>query len=406
MRILLLVNKVPYPPTDGGAYATLNMALGLSNAGANVSILAMSTPKHSTTAKDFPKWITSRIDVETVFVDTAINPLRALKNFVFSSIPYNAERFISLEFENALKVVLKSRKFDVIQLEGLYIEPYIKTIRHYHKGPIAFRAHNVEWELWARNASIQTNPLRRLYFRHLSGRIKKMEKDILGEVDALVPISSRDAEGLIEMGFAGRVMVTPTGFDFSENHQGNDSFEYPSIFHIGGLDWLPNQEGILWFLKECWPLVIAKLPEVKFYIAGRKAPQAFQQKIQRYPNLIFCGEVTSSVEFIRSKALMVVPLLSGSGMRIKIVEGMALGKAIVSTSVGAEGVDAVHDTHLAIANTPVEMANSIINLLSSKQKILQMGSNAQKFVKQQLDNDIITKRLFLFYKDLLADFNH
>ena len=406
MNILLLVNKVPYPPTDGGAYATLNMALGLYTAGANVTILAMSTPKHPTTAKQIPQWLSSKIRVETIFVDTAIKPFKALKNLFFSKKPYNAERFISTEFEKAIISTLKSNSFNIIQLEGQYIEPYIKTIRNFHSGPIALRAHNVEWEIWARNASIQSNTLRRLYFNHLARRLRRMEKDILGKVDALVPISTRDAQSLKEMGFDGPVMVTPTGFEFSENHQVDSSFEFPSIFHIGGLDWLPNQEGILWFLKECWPLVISKLPEVKFYIAGRNAPQAFQKKIQQFHNVVFCGEVNSSVEFIKSKALMVVPLLSGSGMRIKIVEGMALGKAIVSTSIGAEGIDAIHNTHLAIANTSAQMASEIVNLLNSKEKILQMGLNAQEFVKQHLNNDNITKSLTHFYKDLLADFNH
>jgi glycosyltransferase involved in cell wall biosynthesis len=161
---------------------------------------------------------------------------------------------------------------------------------------------------------------------------------------------------------------------------------------------LPNQEGIIWFLRNCWPIIVEKFPNVTFYIAGRNAPQTFIEQLNKYANVVFCGEVKSSVDFIESKAVMIVPLLSGSGMRVKIVEGMALGKAIVSTTIGAEGINAINGKQIAIADSPYNFAMALINLLKTKDSINEMGQNAQQFAEINLNNRILTQNLLNFYR--------
>ncbi|HCX98680.1 MAG TPA: hypothetical protein DG754_00940 [Bacteroidales bacterium] len=405
MRILMLTNKVPFPPKDGGAFATLNMALGLVESGAEVTLLAMSTPKHPTTEKDFPESIRKQIKIHTVFVDTKISPVKALHNLIFSKHAYNAQRFISKRFASALENLLDENSYDIVQLEGLYIYPYLNLIRKHFNGKVVLRAHNVEYEIWQRNASIQTNRFKRWYFNHLANRVKAAEVNLLKGIDLLVPISLRDQQMLEQLGYCGASFTSPTGYCLSESGDMNKDFEMPSVFHLGGLDWIPNQEGIFWFLDNCWPHVLSSVPDAKFYVAGRNANQDLITKINGYQNVVFIGEVEDSAKFMRSKAIMVVPLLSGSGMRIKIVEGMALGKAIVSTSIGAEGIDIENDKHLIVADTPYLMAKSIVKLLINKKEILRIGKNAQEFVVQNLDNAILTGNLTSFYKQSLNESN-
>jgi len=402
MNILVLANKVPYPPNDGGAFATLSMCTGLSNAGANITLLAMTTPKHRTLAKDIPDCVTEKFTVETVYVDTKISPFKALLNFLFSSKPYNAVRFESKEFANLLSNLLQSNTYDLVQLEGLYLTPYIKIIRSKISSPIALRAHNVEHEIWQRRSSNEVKKLNRFYTDHLAKRIKKMERKALGLVDILVPISEKDEQGLTNLGFKGLSMVVPTGYNFDEIEGDREvTVEFLSIFHLGGLDWHPNREGILWFLDNCWSLVRSELPDVRFYVAGRGAPDDFVQKIGSYEGVVYCGEVEDAREFMRTKALMIVPLLTGSGMRIKIVEGMALGKAVVSTNIGAEGIEADPETQIAIADEPISFAYQIINLLKDRGKLDEMGRNAKLFARIKLDNNRITKALLDFYSEML-----
>ncbi len=401
MNILLLANKVPFPPKDGGAFATLNMAVGLANAGAKVTIVAMCTPKHNTPKQDFPEWLLSKVDVETVYVDTSISTVKATINLLFSRSPYNAQRFNSEEYRNILSKILKEKKFDLVQLEGPYLEPYIETIRNFHNGPIALRAHNVEWEIWERSAVAQRNLLKRWYFSILSRRIHRLEKRVLSMVDLLVPISLRDSEKLYQMGFSGPSFICPTGYNIDSPSRVDISFEFPSIFHLGGLDWIPNQEGILWFLENCWPTIKSQINQMNFYVAGRNAPNDFVERISTYPGVVYRGEINDSAAFIKSKALMVVPLLSGSGMRIKIVEGLALGKAIVSTSIGAEGIEVENGKHIAIADTPELFSQKVIDLLKDKKYVLEMGRNAKLFASENLDNNKLTQDLYSFLKSTI-----
>ena len=402
MKILILTNKIPYPPTDGGAIATLNLARGLAQNGATVKILAMSTPKHNSSSTDFPQEILNELRVEDVFVDTEIKPLNAIKNLLFSKLPYNAERFISKEFEGQLTISL-DEKFDLVQLEGPYLLPYIETIKKYHKGIISLRAHNVEWEIWQRNAALQTNPFKRFYFKLISKRLNEFECKLLSQIDVLVPITRRDELKLRGMGFEGESLVAPAGF--AEASLGNLGIEMenPSVFHIGGLDWLPNREGILWFLKNCWPIILKDLPELKFYIAGRNAPMGFIKFVSAQRNVVFCGEVADSAKFILSKSLMVVPLLSGSGMRVKVVEGLARKRAIVSTSIGVEGIDLTNGVEVAIADNPNEFSEKVIQILTNQTLYNQMVTSGFDFVKEKLDNNKITQNLLDFYRRIAAN---
>ncbi len=400
MKILVLANKVPYPPTDGGAIATLNMCLGLSGLGAKLYLLAMSTHKHPTQSSQIPNDILRSFSVETVFVDTKISLHRAIKNLLFSKLPYNAERFVSLPFSLRLSEILASESFDLIQLEGLYLTPYLSLIRKVTNVPIVLRSHNVEHEIWQRSSDNESNLFKKTYFRHLSHRIRKMEMNALSNVSYLVPITQRDGRILSELGFKGVVHVSQTGFYFDNRSKEEINVENQSVFHIGGLDWFPNIEGLNWFLNKCWPIVKEKIPTAHFYIAGRNASQDFVRKLSSINGVVFCGEVPDSKDFISSKGVMVVPLLSGSGMRIKIVEGMALGKAIVSTSTGVEGIDAEDGTHLLIGNSAEDFANHVISLLMDEYRVKKLGENAQQFAFEKLDNRIISERLLTFYKTI------
>ena len=397
MNILILANKIPYPPNDGGAMETYNMAIGLANAGAKVSLLAISTPKHPGTSLSFPKHFTDLIDVDVVHVDTTITPFAATYNLFFSSKPYNAVRFDNLAFHKLVESKLSAQKFDIVQLEGAYLEPYISTIREHYNGPISVRAHNVEWELWQRAAANQVNPLKRWYFSLLSRRIWNLEVRLLHQTNLLIPITYRDENHFRSMGFNGKTFTSPAGYDLEKINVDVKEFEFPSIFHLGGLDWLPNQEALLWFLNNCWGRILAMIPEAKFYIAGRNASKGFMEKIKRFNVVVFCGEVSSASDFMLSKGVMVVPLLSGGGMRVKIVEGMALGKAIVSTPLGAEGIEATNGEQIAIASTPNDFADKVIQLLLSIDKTIEMGQKASEYAKSTFDNILLTKKLLGFY---------
>ncbi len=395
MKILQLANKFPYPAKDGGSIATLSMSKTFAALGNETSILAMNTSKHYFPLEDLPQSLSSSIQFQATPVNTSINPVKLTCNFFFSRQPYNASRFVSDAFEDQLRSLLQAQVFDVIQLEGLYLAPYVPVIRANSRAVIAMRAHNVEHEIWQRTA-MQCKGLKKIYLQNLARRIKGMESSYLNAYDVLLPITRRDADIFVDMGCKLPVHVTPTGIGTDTLIPDREEIEFPSIFHIGALDWAPNQEGLFWFLDRIWPQLHKANPETKFYIAGRNAPEKIRKINQA--NVVFLGEVDDAYQFMNSKAIMVVPLLSGSGMRIKIIEGMALGKTIVSTTLGAEGIRCEHGQNIIIADSPENITEEIQDLLNNFDKFDAIGRQAQQFVRSAYDNTVITSDLLEFYK--------
>ncbi len=396
MKILQLTNKVPYPPKDGGAIATLNLSTGLADAGHQVSILAMNTPKHAFEVSRIPSDITEKVHIEAVDVDTNIKPAAAVSNLLFSSLPYNACRFFSESFGTQLIEILKHQEFDIIQLEGLYLAHYIPLIRDHSKARIALRAHNIEHEIWQRTAQQEKSFLKKCYFQILARRIMKFKKRILNTYDLLVPITQRDAERFSQFGNTRPMHVSPVGYQISESLPEPDKVRFPSVGCLGTLDWFPNQEGLIWFVDHVWPEIKQKRPELPFYIAGRNAPAWLEAYLSNKP-VTYLGEIEDAKKFIRETAIMVVPLFSGSGMRVKIIEGMALGKTIVTTSIGAEGIPVKHLENIVVEDTAEGFVKRINQLIDDPHLFKAIGSNATRLIHKNFDNTKVCRALSDFY---------
>jgi len=399
MKILQVTNKVPYPTKDGGAIACMNLSKGFSQLGHQVTILSMNTIKHHVNINDIPESVQSIAEFKLVDVPAGISSWQAALNLIFSNKPYNAVRFISNRFSKALGKLLDESDFDVIQLEGLYLCPYIPLIRKKTNALIVYRAHNIEHEIWKRTMQISKG-IKRFYLQNLSKRIFKFEKALLNSYDLLVPITSRDEEILNKMGNNRPSHVSQTGMDTSVMLPNARKLEHPTLFHLGSMEWAPNQEALLWFVEKCWPLIQEKYPELQFYVAGRNAPHWLQKKME-LRNIVFLGEVEDAYDFINSKSIMVVPLFSGSGMRVKIIEGMALGKSIVTTPIGVEGITVENRKHLLIANDEKEFANAVSDLIEDEELFRATGKNAIEFILEKFDNLATAGKLIEFYQQNL-----
>jgi glycosyltransferase involved in cell wall biosynthesis len=385
---------VPYPPKDGGSIASLAMINSFARAGHETTVLAMNTRKHHITPFEIPDEITSRTIIHLIEVPAPISVLGALKNFLFSSKPYNAQRFIDHNYKHSLELLLKSHEYDIIQLEGLYLIPYIPTIRKLSKSKIAYRSHNIEHEIWQRTAR-NVKGIKKFYLENLSKRILAFEKSAIDLYDLLVPITGRDEHQLNLMGNSKPSLVIPAGVDHSFQNGIDNDYEL-NLFSIGALDWAPNQEGLEWFIERCFPSVLEKFPGLRLKIAGRNAPNWFIEKL-KHPQIDYFGEIDDASLFIRQNGIMIVPLLSGSGMRVKIIEGMSNSKPIVTTTIGCEGINAENGKHIFITDDPSGFSKYIITLLENKQLVLKMGKKASEFVFQNYDNHVLNEKLVAFY---------
>ncbi len=402
MRILQVCPKPPYPPRDGGSLAMFNLAYSLKKLGHQVSVLTMFTGKHRLTAGQCQKF-SEMMEVHSVYVNTTPGLFRVISNLLFSDKPIHVERFFSKAFETELCRILKANRFDVIQLEGLYLAAYIPAIRKNTDALIAFRAHNVEHEIWERMEQGETNIFRRAYFRVLAKRIKYYEQQVMNLYDILVPITNRDLDHFRAMGNTNPAFMCNAGVDIDTETRNREpqAEQLPStaasLFFVGSLDWIPNQEGLLWFVNRVFPQIHHRFPAVKFHIAGRNTPQSLQKSLN-YPGILFHGEVADARLFMAKHQISIAPCFSGSGIRVKIIESMALGKPVVTTTIGAEGLNAVHNENIVIADNADDFFRHIERLIEFPELCRSIGDSAKNFAARNFDNKILASALAGFYE--------
>jgi polysaccharide biosynthesis protein PslH len=398
MNILQLCNKFPYPAKDGGAIAVLNLTKSLSSLGSNVTVLAMNTSKHNFDLKNLPDDVKNIADFYAVDIDTSIKNFTALL-CLCQNKSYHIERFISPTFNDRLIELLHEKEFNIIQLEGLYLAPYVETIRAFSKATIVMRTHNIEHEIWEMVAKNEKIFFKRIYLAILARQLRNYELARLNKYDLIIPISQPDADKLNALGCKLPMHVCSATYNETALKPDKSKMEFPSLFFIGALDWVPNIEGLNWFLNNVWPKVNDQFPDLKFYIAGRSANNA---KLCEMKNVIVVGEVENAYDFMNSKGIMIVPLLSGSGIRVKIIEGMALGKTIISTSLGAEGIPCKDGQNILLADTPQAFVEKITKCINEKITYSIIGDNAQQFAKRQFSSQEVVKKLLEFFQQHLA----
>jgi polysaccharide biosynthesis protein PslH len=396
MRILLLSNKSPWPPKDGGSAATLSMIRGLSECGASVSVIALNTLKHYVSPESISREYKTDSSVRLVTTDTGIKTHKFLGNLLFSDKPYTLERF---ESEEVKKILADSdlNSFDIIQVEGFAMTGYLSLIKTLTTTPVVYRPHNVENRIWHQLSEYEDNLFKKYYFGMLAFRTAVIERSEINGFDGIAAMTGNDLEWFKASGFSKPSVVCPAGFPFL-NPEFN-ILKSNQLFFLGSLDWLPNINGLKWFLKNVWPVVSASVPDALFHIAGRNPSERLERSCRGH-NIIFHGEVESSSAFMLDKQVMVVPLFAGSGLRMKIIEGMSLGKSIVATPVAAEGIEYSDGKDIFISSDEKSFADNIIHLLGNPSMLMDTSLHAMENVTKNYDIFASAEKMMKFYSRL------
>ena len=397
MKILQLCLKPPLPARDGGCIAMNNITQGLLASGHRVKVLTIFTHKHDLNPELMPAAYLEQTDIEGVFIDTKINAIDAYSSIITSD-SYNISRFFSTDFDIRLAKLLRKEDFDIIHLESLFMTPYVGTIRRLCTTPIVLRSHNIEYVIWEKIAAGTRNPIRRMYLKYLTKKLKHYELSMLNEVSGIAAISDEDRRRMLALGMKKPMRTVSFGIDLRDYPFDENATSELALFHLGAMDWGPNLEGILWFLTAIWPTIHAKHPTLKMYLAGRNMSDEIER--MNLPNVVVVGEVEHAVAFMQSKAVMVVPLLSAGGIRVKIIEGLALGRAVISTTLGAEGLDCTDGTNILLADRPDEWVAAVDRLMDQPEEIKHLGLNGRKHAMEHFELNEITARLVAFYKEL------
>lgn len=395
MKVLQLCHKPPYPPVDGGCLAMDDITSGLVRSGVDVKVLTLATTKHPFQREKIPDNYLRTTKVEAIDISTELNPLAAFFN-LFSRKSYNLSRFYSADFNNRLANLLQSTVYDVVHLESLFVVPYLATIRANSSAKVVYRAHNVEQQIWSEKHLQERNPVKKAYLRLLYRRLKRFEDQHFELFDGIAAISKKDEKHINQLGNAKATTTIPFSINPSRYFP-LSSYDNPNLFFIGSLDWQPNLDGLKWFLTHCWPKIKKQFTSLKFHIAGKGMPMEI--KALNDEQIVVHGEIENAMDFIRNQGIMIVPLFAGSGVRIKVLEGLALGKALVATPKAIEGID-LSNNEVSIADSTEEFIAAVSKLHLQKDQRELIGKCARSFVKKHFDNEMITQKLIDFYHQL------
>jgi len=397
LRVLVILNRVPWPVKDGGTLAHFNLLQGLHQAGCHLTIAALNTRKHWVDEKTLPIAFTKLAKLHTAFVDNHVKVHHAFYN-LFTKESDHVKRFVTDRFDEVLHKGLSQQTFDLIVFDGLFVTPYLEMVRSKSNAKIWLRQHNVESQIWETMAQNTRQILKKWYINLLAKRLQAYEQQVLNQFDALIALTQHDADELKQMGCVKPLLVLPVGIPLQKTIS-QTPVHSKAVFHLGAMDWQPNQQAMHWFLKEVWPLVHAKVPDAIFYMAGKKMPNTFSAYQSKSVKVV--GEVDDARAFMQNKQIMIVPLFAGSGIRVKIIEGMSLGKSIVSTTLGAQGIPVVNGKHILVADNAYDFAQSIVSLLEHPERSTSIGMQASDFAHTHFDNEAVTQKLLNFYNTSL-----
>jgi glycosyltransferase involved in cell wall biosynthesis len=274
-------------------------------------------------------------------------------------VPYAVSRFESVRVQEMLNAWFEEKHFDVAVCD--FLDAAANFPSHLTIPTILFQ-HNVESEIWRRHATTERNLAKRLVYQVEFKKMLSYEQSAVRKFHHIIAVSEHDRHLMSEWTDSARITVVPTGVDLQQYRPGPVSGTVDLlVLFVGAMDWEPNVDAVEYFCRDIWPSIQAKVSAARFRIVGRN-PHRRVQKLAS-SSVEVTGPVPSVVDHLRESAVVVVPLRVGGGTRLKIYEAMATGKAVVSTSVGAEGLDVHHGQDIVLADVPVAFAGAVTALL-------------------------------------------
>jgi hypothetical protein len=265
--------------------------------------------------------------------------------------------------------------FDVIIIEGAFMGYFLPVAKVISKHVI-LRSHNLEHMIWERTQAKQRNLLKRLYFRIQSNRLRKFEERLARMCDSIWSISPVDSFWFKE--FNSNCYFIPVAVEEGESV---DTLNPNMCFHLGAMDWTPNRMAVDWFLEKIWPKVRKLNPQAQFHLAGNGMPKHYMTNPEK--GIFVHGRVPSAEVFAKQHGISIIPLLSGSGVRIKLLENARWGIPIISTRIGAEGVYTTGTKEIVLADFPQDFARKLVELMDDPEAALDMGQLARKDILER-----------------------
>jgi sugar transferase (PEP-CTERM/EpsH1 system associated) len=404
LRVLFLSQIVPYPPHGGVLQRGYNLLREVGR-NASVTLLAFVHPDELRTAADidtsrrallefcesveyFPLWPkASRVHTAAALAISAASPQ-----------PFSVIAHRSAAFAGRVSAVLQNTPPDIIHIDTLALCPFVPLDR---RCASVLTHHNIESTLMARRAQAEPGWFARQFLRREANKLRSYEAHTAAIHDVNVVVSAPDAEALTGIAPGVRNVVVPNGVDI-EYFSPDSATEEDALVYTGGMNMFANRDAVMYFLREIWPLIRARHANVRFYAVGQEPPAELRAFAESDKRVVVTGFVTDIRPIVRQAAVYVVPLRVGGGTRLKVLDAMAMGKAMVTTSIGCEGIDVRSGEHVIAADSPDQFAESTLMLLADRDRRLTLGRAARDLVERRYAWSIVGGQLLGAYSEAIS----
>lgn len=314
---------------------------------------------------------------------------------LFSRFPYAMAKFYHPAVTKKLREVLRQEKYDVIVADFLVaagVVPWDSSC------PKLLFTHNVEAMIWQRHCEVARNPLWKLVCWREYRAMESCERRYLKLADRVLTVSEVDRNVFAGFVNPNKIEVIPTGVDVDYFRPEPAATDANSLVFTGSMDWLPNEDAIFWFMETILPAIRQELPDITVEIVGRRPSGTLKARAAREKGVVVTGQVEDIRPYVRHAAVYVVPLRVGGGTRLKIFEAMAMGKAVVSTTIGAEGLPVTHGQNIVLADEPEDFARQVVRLLRAPPERSALGQAARQLVESKYSWSAVAAR----FEEVLA----
>ncbi len=408
MRILFLTQVLPFPPDSGPKIKTLNVLRYLAQAGHTVTLCSFI---RSEAEKESLSLLEPycRGGIYTVLLHRSRGAdLRYLIQSLFSQVPFLIRRDFSREMcalVQSLDAIPQDRRYDVIHADQLNMGQYALAAHSAGRcgtnPALVLDDHNAVWTIVAR--AVESAPFFLRPFLNLEAqRLESYEGSLCCRMDAVLAVSQIDKQALVQAGAdPDRITVIPIAVDAANAVQVPRPEHSAEILTVSTLFYPPNADGVRWFIKEVYPLIRFRVPESTLTIVGPRPPQDIIEFGKKNPGHVrVTGYVADLRPYLARAAVMVVPLRSASGMRVRILEALAEGIPLVTTSIGVEGIDAVDGVHVLVANQAEVFAERVAQLLGDRELAARLAQNGRHLVEEKYDWQTVLPQLGQIYKSI------
>jgi glycosyltransferase involved in cell wall biosynthesis len=376
-RVLVIDEEVPWPANTGKRLRTLNLLTALATPFAIDLLVHQNGATDDAFAELARRDITVRVAPSRLAAKGGVLfPLRILASLT-AGLPYSVYSHHTVPYARALAAHLAGVPYDLVHCEWT---PYMQYLADCQL-PVVVAAHNVEWMIWMRMAQSDPRWLHRQLFRMQAALMRRFESNVFRRVQHVTAVSSNDAALIREHG-APSVTVVANGVDTDYYRPPPAEPESDALVFTGSMDWRPNQDAIRWFIDAVHPRLRLRTA-YRLFVVGRSPPKWLRDRASLPPEVTVTGSVDDVRPFIAQSSGYVVPLLAGGGSRLKILEAFAMGRAVVSTTVGAEGLDVTPEEHLLLADTPDEFVEAILRVLSDRTLRGRLGAAGRALVEDR-----------------------